>query len=131
MKDSEVRQTNTLTLAFMGDAVYEVIVREKLMETRVSHVNRLHKHGVVYVKAENQAKAITTIFDELTEDEQALVKRARNKHVGTKAKNASMMAYKWATAFEALVGYLYLTGNKVRLKEIVEKAMEVIDEQSR
>lgn len=128
MKEAEVRQTNTTALAFMGDAAYEVKVREKLMETKIPQVKKLHRKCVVYVKAENQAVAITQLFDQLTEDEQFLVKRARNRQVATKAKNASMMAYKWATAFEALIGYHYLMGNNERMDEIIAKAMEIIDE---
>ena len=129
MKESQVRQTNTTALAFMGDAAYEVYVREKLMETGIPQVKKLHRKCVLYVKAENQAIAMTTMFDELTEDEQALVKRARNRHVATKAKNASLMAYKWATAFEALIGYHYLMGNQERMKEIIKKAMDIIDQE--
>lgn len=128
MKESEIRQINTTALAFMGDAAYEVYVRERLMETKIPQVKKLHKKCVVYVKAENQAVAITQMFDELTEDEQFLVKRARNRQVATKAKNASLMAYKWATAFEALIGFHYLAGNTNRMNEIILKAMNIIDE---
>lgn len=131
MKESEVRQMNTTALAFMGDAVYEVYVREKVMAGGCTNVNRLHRMCIKYVKAENQAIAINGMFDQLTDDEQSLVRRARNRNVATKAKNASYMAYKWATAFEALVGFHYFCGNKERMEEIIIRAMEVIDEQSR
>lgn len=128
MKEAEIRQTNTTALAFMGDAAYEVYVRERLMETKIPQVKKLHRKCVVYVKAENQAVAITEMFNQLTDDEQFLVKRARNRQVATKAKNASLMAYKWATAFEALIGFHYLMGNKERMNEIMSKAMAIIDE---
>ena len=130
MKESQIRQTNTTALAFMGDAAYEVYVRNQLMETGIPQVKKLHRKCVAYVKAENQAVAITKMFDDLTEDEQALVKRARNRHVATKAKNASLMAYKWATAFEALIGFHYLMGNQDRVNEISQIAMDIIDEEN-
>lgn len=85
----------------MGDAVYELAVREEMMKQGYYNVNRLHHIATLYVRASAQAKIIKTIFDELDEKEQALVKRARNRKSATKAKNADPVTYKWATAFEA------------------------------
>lgn len=119
---------NTDALAYMGDAVYELIVREKLLAAGGVNVNRLHKKAIVYVKAESQAKAVKAIFDDLTEQEKSLVKRARNHRYHSKAKNADPVTYKWATAFEALVGYLYLADEKDRLKWVCDRAINVISE---
>ena len=86
----------------------------------------MHKSAVKFVKASAQCESIKKLIADgvLTEEELALVKRARNKRVATKAKNASMVEYKWATAFEALLGYLYLSDQKERLKEIMEATYE-------
>ena len=131
MELKEVKKINTTALAYMGDAVYEVYVRKHVMEHGAVYVDKLHKKGIKYAKALNQAKAIKTMFDQLSEEEKSLVKRARNRKVATKAKNADIVSYKWATAFEALVGYLYLLGDINRMEDIIRTAMEVIDEQSR
>lgn len=131
MELKEVNKINTTALAYMGDAVYEVYVRRHVMDHGAVYVDKLHKEGIKYAKAVNQAKAIKAIFDDLNDEEKALVKRARNRKAATKAKNADIISYKWATAFEALVGYLYLVGDIKRMEEIIKTAMEVIDEQSR
>ncbi len=127
----QVKQINTTALAYMGDAVYEVYIRKHVMESGAVYVDKLHKEGIKYANAINQAKAIKAILEDLTDEEKSLVRRARNRKVATKAKNADIVSYKWATAFEALVGYLYMLGNINRMEEIISKAMEVIDEQSR
>ena len=92
-------------------------------------VNRLHHIATLYVRASAQAKIIKTIFDELDEKEQALVKRARNRKSATKAKNADPVTYKWATAFEALTGYLYLTEDEERLSWLMDRAIGIIKEE--
>ena len=120
---------NTITLAFLGDAVYEQFIREHLIrDGRVSgsRPDQMHRAAVKFVKATAQCENIKKIIADgrLSEDELALVKRARNHKVATKAKNASMVEYKWATAFEALLGYLYLSGQNDRLKEIMEATYE-------
>ena len=89
------------------------------------NVNALHNLATRYVKASAQAKIIKSIFDELSEEEQALVKRARNRKYHTKAKNADPVTYKWATAFEALVGYLYLAEDQERLEQIIDRALSL------
>ena len=119
---------NTTALAYMGDAVYEVFVRKHVMQQGAVYVDKLHKMGVNYVKAASQAKAIKGIFDSLTLEEQSLVKRAKNRKVTTKAKNADIFDYKWATAFEALIGYLYLCDEHERMEEVIHRGMEIIDE---
>ncbi|MBR6528466.1 MAG: ribonuclease III [Firmicutes bacterium] len=129
MINPDVKQINTTALAYMGDAVYEVYIRKHVMETGHVHVDRLHAMAVPFVKAEGQAKAIKYLMDNLlTEEEQALTKRARNHKIATKAKNATPMDYKWATAFEALLGYLHLKGDAERLDEVVAVAIKHIEE---
>lgn len=128
MEKSSIKQMNTTALAYMGDAVYEVYVRKHVMQQGAVYVDKLHKMGVNYVKAASQAKAIKGIFDSLTLEEQSLVKRAKNRKVITKAKNADIFDYKWATAFEALIGYLYLCEEHERMEEVIRRGMEIIDE---
>jgi len=129
MLNPDIKQINTTALAYMGDAVYEIYIRKHVMETGHVHVDRLHAMAVPFVKAEGQAKAIKYLMDNLlTEEEQALTKRARNHKIATKAKNATPMDYKWATAFEALLGYLYLKDDIKRLEEVIAKAIWYIEE---
>ena len=129
MINPDIKQINTTALAYMGDAVYEVYIRKHVMETGHVHVDRLHAMAVPFVKAEGQARAIKYLMDNLlTEEEKALTKRARNHKIATKAKNATPMDYKWATAFEALLGYLHLKGDRERLEEVVTEAIKYIEE---
>ena len=129
MNKEELKQLNTTALAYMGDAVYEQFIREHILTKGGTDVNKLHRISTMYVSAPAQAKIIKSLFDDLTEDEQKLVKRARNRKYHTKAKNADPVTYKWATALEALRGYLYLSGNKQRLTYICAKAVEIIERQ--
>ena len=110
MENINPAQLNTIVLAFLGDAVYEEFIRKRLiLEGRCSdHADLMHKEAVKYVRASAQADIINAILPELTEDETALVLRARNHKIATKPKNADVKTYKWATAFEALIGYLSL-----------------------
>ena len=129
MNIEELKQLNTTALAYMGDAVYEQFIRDRILTKGGTDVNKLHRISTMYVSAPAQAKIIKSLFDDLTEEEQKLVKRARNRKYHTKAKNADPVTYKWATALEALIGYLYLSGDKQRLAEICEKAVEIIERQ--
>mgnify|MGYP001214746643 CR=1 FL=1 len=118
---------NTTALAFMGDAVYEVYVREHVMESGQQAADKLHRMAVKYVCAESQAAAVKAMFDDLSEDEQKLVKRARNRKSATKPRNTDPVTYKWATAFEALVGYLHISGDRDRAEEIINEAIAFAD----
>lgn len=126
MKIEKLNQVNTTALAYMGDAVYEQAVREYIIGKGSYHVNNMHRLATDFVKASAQAGIIKRMFDELTESEQRLVKRARNRRFNTKAKNADPVTYKWATAFEALVGYLYLAEDNERLQWVLERAIEIV-----
>lgn len=124
----DLRQINTTALAYIGDAVYEVYVRKHVMETGQVNADRLHSMAVPYVKAKGQATALRTLAEEfLTEEEKAITRRARNRRISSKPKNAELMDYKMATAFEALIGYLYLAGEQERLKEVMAAAVNVIE----
>jgi len=115
------KQLSPLTLAFLGDAVFGLMVREKL----VCDVNRpaggLHNESVKLVNARAQAEAMKKLLPELTGEETAIYKRGRNAHTGSTPKNADKSDYQSATGMEALFGYLYLNGEIDRLKEIFDK----------
>ena len=132
-----VKEINTTALAYIGDAVYEIYVRTRVLEASGdeqlaygAHVDALHKRAIKYVKASGQAKAVKKMLADgfLSQDEEALVRRARNHKTASKPKNADAMDYKYATAFEALVGYLNLTDDKARMEEIIFHAFEIIDD---
>ena len=122
------KEINTTALANIGDAVYEIYVRKHVMETGQFNADKLHQMAVKYVRADGQAKAVKELIREvLDEDETRLVKRARNHKTTSKPKNADPVIYKLATAFEALVGYLYLEENCQRLEEVIEFAFLAIE----
>lgn len=125
MKIENLKDVNTAALAYMGDAVYEQAVREHILKQEIHNTNKLHHMATGFVKASAQARVMKAMFGELTEQEQKLVKRARNRKYATKAKNADPVTYKWATAFEALVGYLYLAEDDERLAWVLARAMEI------
>jgi ribonuclease III family protein len=128
-KDKDVRQVKPLVLAFIGDGVYEMYVRNHVVTSSTVNVNEIHKRTVKFVKAVSQAIAVKEMMSSgfITEDEERVVKRARNQFNQTIPKSASVVEYKLATGFEALVGYLYYTGNAERLEEVVHYAIEVIE----
>ena len=108
-----------LTLAYIGDAVFEIYVRSYLITQKNEMVAKLHKYAKGYVKASAQSKYMEMLEDKLTEDELAAYKRGRNAHPKTTAKNADVVDYRRATGFETLVGYLYVSGRKERLDELM------------
>ncbi|MDU2110929.1 MAG: ribonuclease III domain-containing protein [Clostridiales bacterium] len=117
-----------LVLAYLGDTVYESYIREHLIRQNINRkVNNLHKLAINYVKAKAQSDIIHSIEDELTEEEQRIYKRGRNQKSHTAPKNADIIDYKYATGFEALIGYLYLSEDKERLEYIVKKGIEIIE----
>lgn len=120
---------NTTALAFIGDAVYEVFIRDRVLSQYGQNADRLHRETVKYVRANAQAEAVKHLAGEgfLTAEEEELVRRARNRRTKSKARGAGPMEYKLATAFEALIGYLYLTGDLRRGREIMGRAAEIIE----
>ncbi|MBQ9517084.1 MAG: ribonuclease III [Eubacterium sp.] len=117
-KDINPKQLSPLNLAFIGDCVYEMLVRETLVVEANRPVNDLHRESVKYVSAKAQTEAYDKIKDVLTDDEVAVYKRGRNAKVGHNPKSASQGEYHIATGIEALFGYLYLTEQQDRLKEL-------------
>ncbi len=111
-------QLSPLTLAFIGDAVFEIFVREMLVCEANRPVNKLHSEATKFVKAQAQAAAVEKLMPILTDEEISVLKRGRNAHTNHKAKNADHAAYHYATGFEALFGYLYLKGEIDRLREL-------------
>ena len=140
----EAKRMNTTALAFIGDAVYEVYVREHVLEFEKKNVDLLHKMAIKYVRADGQALAIKRLMKEgelaldpenagkaegfvLTKEEMSLVRRARNHKSASKPKNADPIIYKWATAFEALVGFMKLTGDTDRMEELIMTSIGIIE----
>ena len=124
-KEQDVRSYSPLALAYIGDAIYDLVIRSVVVERANRSANDLHKKTVKYVKAEAQATMIQAMAEELSEEEAAVYKRGRNAKSYTTAKNASMGDYRKATGYEALMGYLYLTGQTDRLLYLVHRGIEL------
>lgn len=116
------------TLAFIGDAVYNVYIRSYLASKSCKNAGVLHKLSVKYVSAKAQARIVDNIFDMLSLEEEEIYRRGRNTNVGSISKHAEVIEYKKATGFEALIGHLYITKNIDRLDEIIDRSIEVVDE---
>ncbi len=121
-------QYNGLTLAYIGDAVFELKIREHLLKKGLVKVNDLHNAAISYTQAKSQASIISFLIDgTLLEDEISIYKRGRNQNSSHKPKNADVQTYNMATGFETLIGYLYLDENFSRLDEIMKISIEYID----
>ncbi len=118
-ENQRINNLNPLTWAYIGDAVYELYIREKLIETTNLKPHRLHIEAVKKVKAEAQANILLKIEEKLSEEEKEIVRRTRNTKNHHLPKNSNIKEYMYATAFEGLIGYLYLTGKEERLKKIL------------
>jgi len=127
-EQKDLRTYSPLTLAYLGDAVYELVVRTALVEKGNCPVNRLNKMASNLVKASAQSQMAARIESELTEEEAAVYRRGRNAHSPTMAKHASMGDYRRATGVEALVGYLYLKGDMARVLELMDKGLKGEDD---
>lgn len=125
--ETDVRAYSPLTLAYIGDAIYDLIIRTVLVERANQSPHKLHKKAENYVKAGAQANYIMLIQDILTEEEKAVYKRGRNAKPYTCAKNASVSEYHKATGFEALIGWLYLNSEYDRMFELIREAMKRAD----
>lgn len=120
-EEVDINLLSPLTWAYVGDAVYELYVRTNLVNKTKLKPHKLHIESIKYVKAKAQADILKEIMDKLTDDEKEIVRRARNAENHHLPKNANVQDYMYSTAFEALIGYLYLTKQNDRLKEILEK----------
>lgn len=128
-KEQDVRSYSPLTLAYIGDAIYDLVIRSVVVERGNCSANNLHKKTTRYVSAVAQSKLIQALMEELTEEEEAVYMRGRNAKSYTTAKNASVGDYRKATGFEALMGYLYLTEQNERLLYLVKRGIELADMQ--
>lgn len=124
---NEVRLMQPSVLAFIGDAVFNLFVRERLINKQKGTSHRLHVIAIHYVKAASQAKISKVLMESFTEEEAQIFRRGRNTKSTTIPKNADVQDYRYATAFEALLGYLYLTRQKERLHQLMEQGAEIIE----
>lgn len=120
---TEVNTMSPLTWAYIGDSIYEVFIRMNLVNTTKLKPHKLHIESIKYVKAKAQAEILIQLENDLTDKEKEIVKRGRNAENHHLPKNATVQEYMYSTGFEALIGYLYLTKQDNRLKEILEKCI--------
>lgn len=121
----EVNLMSPLTWAYVGDCVYELYIRTTLINETNLKPHKLHIEAIKYVKAGAQANILKEIEKELSEEEKEIVRRGRNTQNHHLPKNSNVQEYMYATAYEALLGYLYLTKQYTRLKEIIEKSWDI------
>ena len=121
---------NGETLAYVGDAIYELRIREYILSTGYQDVNKLHKYAVKFTSGENQAKIIDYLIKEnlVTEEESSYFKRGRNSGHSKNRRSISVISYKKATGFEAMIGYLYLENKIERLDEILDIVIKIVEE---
>ncbi|MGG7178986.1 Mini-ribonuclease 3 [Clostridium paraputrificum] len=125
---NEARMLNPLQLALVGDGVYELFIRSYVLSSNTElSAHKMHKAAISFVKAKAQSMIMHVIEDELTEEEAYIFKRGRNTKSATVPKNADVRDYRMATGFESLVGYLYLVGEKERLKYVLNKSIEIVN----
>ena len=123
----DINQLSPLTWAYVGDAVYEMYIRTYLINKTNLKPHKLHIEAIKYVKAGAQSKALKEIMDNLSDEEKDIVRRGRNTENHHIAKNSTVEEYSHSTAFEALIGYLYLTKDIKRVKEIIEMVVKILD----
>ena len=125
LSENEVRLLNPVTLAYVGDCIYEMYIRKYIVfNTKDKRGKNLHKLSIKFANAKSQSQFLEDIKDMLTEEELEIVRRGRNCKTGHVPKSASVIDYKRATALEALIGYLYLLGKDERVEEIMDKILE-------
>ena len=123
LKEVDMKAYSPLTLAYIGDAAYELVIRTMVVEKGNRQASQLHRLTTSYVKAQAQAAMIEALEPELTEEELAIYKRGRNAKSYTSAKNASILDYRKATGLEALIGYLYLSGREERVLFLIKEGI--------
>ena len=129
LKDIDIINYSPLTLAYIGDGIYEIVIRTIIVDQANRQVNKIHKAASNLVKAHTQAEMIFAIMYKLTEQELAIYKRGRNAKAVTRAKNASMSDYRTATGFEALMGWLYLTNKSERMMLLIKEGLSIIEKE--
>jgi ribonuclease-3 family protein len=123
-EERDIEQYSPLELAFLGDAVQEIVVRTLLVETSSEKPSKLHSHSSHLVRAHSQALILDSIDDLLSDSEKDLARRGRNAKSGTRAKNASILDYRKATGLETLLGGLFLKGEDDRIMDLLRTGME-------
>lgn len=126
LKEVDMKAYSPLTLAYIGDTAYELVIRTMVVEKGNRQASQLHRLTTSYVKAQAQAAMIEALEPELTEEELAIYKRGRNAKSYTSAKNASILDYRKATGLEALIGYLYLSGREERVLFLIKEGISRI-----
>jgi len=129
MKKNDVKQLHSLTLAYIGDAVLELRVREYLLNKKKVRPNQLHWHSTAYVSAKAQAAALHELMavNFFTEEELSVLRRGRNAKPGTIPKNTDVHTYRQSTALEALIGYHYLLKDHDRTNQIMDALIEAVE----
>ncbi len=127
LEDPDIRTYSPLTLAYIGDGIYEIYIRTILVKQGNCQANKLHKRASRLVKAPAQSEMVETLRPLFTPEEEQIYKRGRNAKAYTKAKNATMTEYRRATGFEAVMGYLYLTGQEKRLIDLIKAGWDALD----
>ncbi|WP_010290448.1 Mini-ribonuclease 3 [Kurthia massiliensis] len=132
LRDVDVKQVNALALAYMGDAVLEIAIREHLLRSGRVKPKVLHREATHYVSAKAQAMVIRKMIDEgfFTEEELAILRRGRNAKSGSVPKNTDVQTYNYSSAFEAVLGYLHLLGRQQRVEEIIAYTIRTVEEKN-
>ena len=131
MKQADIRSYSPLTLAYIGDGIYDLVIRSMMVAKGNAHVNDLHRRTSKLVKAHAQSELIGLLQPELTEEELAVYRRGRNAKSFTMAKNATVADYRRATGFEALMGYLYLEDQMDRMMELILTGLKKLKEKGK
>ncbi len=131
MEENRVRQYSPQTLAYIGDAVCDLVIRTMAVKQGDAQTQKLHQEVSACVNAKAQAQMAGALLPDLTEDEAAVYRRGRNTNPSTKAKNATMKEYLEATGFEAVIGYLYLSEQYDRMNTLIQKGLGVLHEGKR
>lgn len=128
LEDKDIRSYSPLTLAYIGDGAYEIVIRTYLVKKGNCPVNQLHRHASRLVKASAQSAMVEALEPHFTEEELHVYKRGRNAHSATMAKNATMADYRRATGFEAVMGYLYLKEDWKRMTDLIKIGLQALGE---
>lgn len=128
LEDQDIRTYSPLTLAYIGDGIYELYIRTILVKQGNCQANKLHRRASSLVKAPAQSSMVEILEPLFTAEEEAVYKRGRNAKSYTTAKNATMGEYRRATGFEAVMGYLYLTGQHIRMIDLIKIGLEALDD---
>ena len=127
MKEVDIREYSPLALAYIGDCIFDLVIKSLVMNEGNKQVQKMHKETSSYVQASAQSKMMRAMQEHLTEEEHAIYKRGRNAKSYTSAKNASISDYRRATGFEALMGYLYMSGRYERMCELIKDALDYLE----